>query len=76
MVAAERSCDEVLQQLASVRGALEQISVQFLSEHLQTCVLHSGVADSDGCCEDLSAEEQAAEIKSALSRFLRHSKSS
>lgn len=76
MVDAERPCLEMLQQLASVRAALEQVSVQFLSEHLQTCVLHSGAQTSDGCCEDLTHDEQSAEIKTALTRFLKRGKSS
>lgn len=76
MVEADRPCLEMLQQLASVKAALEQISVQFLSEHLQTCVLHSGPEASVGCVEGLTQEQQTAEIKAALRRFTRHNKSS
>ena len=76
MVETERPCLEMLQQLASVKAALEQISVQFLSEHLQTCVLHSGAEGAQGCCEGLNEAEQAAEIKAALRRFTRHRQSS
>jgi CsoR family transcriptional regulator, copper-sensing transcriptional repressor len=76
MVDAERPCLEVLQQLASVKSALEQVSVQFLSEHLQTCVLHSGRFAEEGCCGGLTEAEQSEEIKTALRRFPRHSKSS
>ena len=76
MVEAERPCLEMLQQLASVKSALEQISVQFLSEHLQTCVLRAGPEQTAGCCENLDHEQQADEIKAALRRFLRHSKNS
>ena len=76
MVETERPCLEMLQQLASVKAALEQISVQFLSEHLQTCVLHSGPEPFEGCCEGLTQEQQSAEIKVALRLFMRHNKSS
>jgi|SRR5579862_3330097 len=74
MVEAERPCLEMLQQLASVKAALEQVSVQFLSEHLQTCVLHSGAEPGEGCCEGLTQEQQSAEIKAALRRFMRHNR--
>ena len=76
MVEAERPCLEMLQQLASVKAALEQVSVQFLSEHLQTCVLHSGPESAAGCIESLTRDEQSAEIKAALRRFMRHNKNS
>ena len=76
MVETERPCLEMLQQLASVKAALDQISVQFLSEHLQTCVLHSGSEQVEGCCEGLTREQQSAEIKAALRRFMRHTKTS
>ena len=76
MVDAERPCLEMLQQLASVKSALEQISVQFLSEHLQTCVLHSGSGPVEGCCEGLTQEQQSAEIKTSLRLFMRHNKTS
>jgi DNA-binding FrmR family transcriptional regulator len=74
MVDAERPCLEVLQQLASVKSALEQISVHFLSEHLQNCVLHSGEDPAPGCGQFQTQEEQAAEIRAALRRFMRHNK--
>jgi DNA-binding FrmR family transcriptional regulator len=76
MVEAERPCLEMLQQLASVKAALEQVSVQFLSEHLQTCVLHTGSESAEGCCEGLTQEQQTAEIKNSLRLFMRHNKTS
>ncbi|HLK13442.1 MAG TPA: metal-sensitive transcriptional regulator [Fimbriimonadaceae bacterium] len=72
MIDTERPCIDMLQQLAAVKVALEQVSVQFLGEHLQTCVLHSGPEPVEGCCEGLTREQQTAEIKAALRLFMRH----
>ncbi len=71
MVETERTCSEILQQIVSVRSALDQLGVGFLTEHLQTCVLHRGVTKEDDCCTDLPEEQWSEEIRSSLRRFLK-----
>ena len=71
MVESDRSCGDIMQQIVAVRAALDHLGVTFLSEHLQTCVLHQGVSEDDGCCVDVPAERRAEEIRSTLKRFLK-----
>jgi len=71
MVEDDRTCGEVMQQVVAVKAALEQLGVSFLSEHLQTCVLHEGLHGGDGSCVEVPAEKRTDEIKATLKRFLR-----
>ncbi len=71
MVEGERTCAEILQQVVAVRSALDQLGVAFLTEHLQTCVLHRGVTTADDCCKELPEEQWSEEIRSSLTRFLK-----
>jgi DNA-binding FrmR family transcriptional regulator len=56
---AERPCGEVLQLLASVRGALTGLTGEVLDDHLREHVLHA---------EDEAARAQAVEEISAVLR--------
>src|ERR1700722_18553891 len=71
MVESDRACGEIMQQIVAVRAALDHLGVTFLSEHLQSCVLHQGVSDLDGCCVDVPAEQRADEIRATLKRFMK-----
>jgi CsoR family transcriptional regulator, copper-sensing transcriptional repressor len=71
MIEDDRACAEILQQIVAVRSALDQLGIAFLSEHLQTCVLHQNVAAEEECCTHLPESERSAEIKSSLRRFLK-----
>lgn len=62
MVAADRYCVEVLNQIAAVRSALDQLGVQLLTAHVESCVL--------GADED-QREAKLTEIRTTLSRFLK-----
>ncbi len=62
MVDEERYCVDVLHQIAAVRSALDQLGVQLLTGHLESCVLSA---------EDGRHPELLAEVRSALSRFLK-----
>ena len=70
MVDGDRACAEVLQQIVAVRAALDQLGIAFLSEHLQTCVLHQNVECEEECCTHLPEDQRADEIKNTLRRFL------
>ena len=71
MVEGDRSCSDILQQIVAARAALDHLGVSFLSEHLQSCVLHQGVQDIGDCCVDLPIEQRTEEIKTTLKRFLK-----
>jgi DNA-binding FrmR family transcriptional regulator len=71
MIEGDRACNEILQQVVAVRGALDQMAIALLSEHLQTCVLHQGVTAEEDCCTDLPTEKRSDEIRTTLRRFLK-----
>jgi CsoR family transcriptional regulator, copper-sensing transcriptional repressor len=71
MVEGDRSCAEILQQIVAIRAALDQLGVVYLTEHLQTCVLHQGVTGESDYCKDLPEEKRSEEIRQTLTRFLK-----
>jgi DNA-binding FrmR family transcriptional regulator len=71
MVESERACSDVLQQISALRAALDQLGVIYLTEHLQTCVLHQGISDEHDCCTDFAEDKRSDEIRSTLTRFLK-----
>jgi CsoR family transcriptional regulator, copper-sensing transcriptional repressor len=71
MVEGDRACGDILQQIVAVRAALDQLGIAFLSEHLQTCVLHQNVKDEEDCCTHLPEDQWSEEIKSTLKRYLK-----
>ena len=71
MVDGDRACSEVLQQITALRSALDQLGVIYLTEHLQSCVLHQGAAQGHESCTDLPVDQRSEEIRSTLTRFLK-----
>ena len=62
MVDEDRYCVEILHQIAAVRSALDQLGVNLLTGHLESCVL-----SQDACRHG----DLLKEVKTALSRFLK-----
>jgi CsoR family transcriptional regulator, copper-sensing transcriptional repressor len=62
MIEEDRYCLDVLNQIAAVRSALDQLGVNLLTGHLESCVL------SQEACRHGDLLE---EVKTALSRFLK-----
>jgi DNA-binding FrmR family transcriptional regulator len=62
MIQESRPCPDVLIQIAAVRGALDRVARLILDEHLTECVSRAAQAGN--------IEEELAELKSALDRFL------
>jgi len=62
MVEEDKSCPEVLLQLAAVRAALDKVSRVVFEDHVETCV-SKAIKEGTG-------ESAVAELKEALARFL------
>ncbi|MEY3297566.1 MAG: hypothetical protein RLZZ597_826 [Cyanobacteriota bacterium] len=62
MVQESRPCPDVLVQIAAVRGALDRVARVILDEHLTECISRAA--------EVGNIEEEIAELKAALDRFL------
>jgi len=62
MVEENKSCPEVLLQLAAVRAALDKVGRIVFEDHVETCV---SKAIKEG-----AGESAVAELKEALARFL------
>jgi CsoR family transcriptional regulator, copper-sensing transcriptional repressor len=64
MVEEEAYCVEILTQIASIVSASEKVALILLADHVEYCVRE---AIEDG----QKADEKAAELASAVERFLR-----
>jgi CsoR family transcriptional regulator, copper-sensing transcriptional repressor len=62
MVDEDRYCVDILHQIAAVRSALDQLGVNLLTGHLESCVL-----SQDACRHG----DLLQEVKTALSQFLK-----
>lgn len=62
MVEADRYCVDILTQIAAVRSALDQLGVQLLTGHLESCVLTA---------EECRQQDLLEEVRLSLSRFLK-----
>lgn len=71
MVDEDRYCLDILTQLAAVRGAIDQLGAEILTNHLETCVVGHGTGSEHAQCTNMTREELVDELRSALSRLLR-----
>lgn len=71
MLADRRYCVDILNQIAAVRSALDALGVELLTRHLETCVLGHGSDSAHDSARPMTQEELLAEVKTALSRFLK-----
>lgn len=62
MIDEDRYCVEILNQIAAVRSALDQLGVQMLTGHLESCVLGA---------EEGKQRDLVEEVRTSLSRFLK-----
>ena len=62
MIDEDRYCVDILNQIAAVRSALDQLGVQMLTGHLESCVL-----GADEC----KHHDLLEEVRVSLSRFLK-----
>ena len=62
MIDEDRYCVDILNQIAAVRSALDQLGVQMLTGHLESCVLGAQECEHHNLLE---------EVRTSLSRFLK-----
>ena len=62
MIEDDRYCVDILNQIAAVRSALDQLGVQMLTGHLESCVL-----GADQC----NQHDLLEEVRTSLARFLK-----
>ncbi len=62
MVQSDRSCPDVLVQIAAIRGALDRVARMILDEHLTQCIARAA--------KEGNIESEIEELKAALDRFL------
>ena len=63
MIAGQRYCIDILQQITAVRRALEQVGLQIMQRHVQGCVV-TAVKNRQG-------DEKIRELITAVERFVR-----
>jgi len=62
MVDEDRSCADLLLQIAAVRSALDKVAKIILEDHMETCLLEAVMSGK--------ADQSMAELREALSKFL------
>ena len=62
MLQENRSCPEVLIQLAAVRGGIDRVARIILDEHLEECIVRAA--------QQGNIDTEIEELKAALDRFL------
>ncbi|MEP6956801.1 MAG: metal-sensitive transcriptional regulator [Chthoniobacterales bacterium] len=71
MVADDRYCVEILNQISAVRSALDALGVELLTQHLECCVVGQSGAKQHAKAKPMKPEALLAELRTALSRFLK-----
>lgn len=71
MLEDRRYCVDILNQIAAARSALDSLGIELLTRHLEGCVLGHGSGSEHESARPMSREELLAEVKTALSRFLK-----
>lgn len=71
MVEEKRYCVDILNQISSVRAALDAVGVELLTSHIKTCVIGHGSGQDHTEASVRTEEELLNEIKLVLNRFLK-----
>ncbi len=71
MIDDDRYCVDVLNQISAVRSALDALGVELLTHHLESCVVGHGSGSEHAKAKPMKTAELLAEVKTALTRFLR-----
>lgn len=71
MVADDRYCIDILNQIAAARAALDALGIELLNSHLQGCILGHGTGSEHAKAKPMKPQQLLEELQTALSRFLR-----
>lgn len=71
MIDDKRYCVDILNQISAVRSALDALGVEILTSHLEMCVLEHGSGSEHENARRMTQQELLAEVKIAVSRFLK-----
>lgn len=71
MVREDRYCVDILNQISAVRSALDALGVELLTNHVECCVVGHGGEKQHAKAKPMKSEELLAELRTALSRFLK-----
>jgi DNA-binding FrmR family transcriptional regulator len=71
MLAEDRYCVDILQQIAAIRSALEAVGVELITSHLESCVIGHGNGCEHEKAKPMKQEELLAEVRTVLSQFLK-----
>ena len=71
MVAEERYCIDILNQIAAVRSALDALGIELLTRHLESCVLGHGSGSEHDDAKAMTKDQVWDEVRTALARFLK-----
>jgi DNA-binding FrmR family transcriptional regulator len=71
MVAEDRYCVDILNQIAAVRSALDALGVELLTQHLESCILGHGTGSEHACARPMTQEQLLTELQTSLARFLK-----
>ena len=65
MVEDDRYCTDVLTQISAITGALQEVALGLLDDHVRHCVIGTARADPG------AGEQKAAELTTAVRRLIR-----
>lgn len=71
MLAEDRYCVDVLNQIAAVRSALDAVGLELITAHLESCVVGHGTGTEHACAKPMKPDQLLAEVRSVLSQFLK-----
>lgn len=71
MIAEDRYCVDILNQIAAVRSALDAVGIELLTGHVESCVLGHGTGTEHQCAKPMTREQLLDEVRTVLSRFLK-----
>ncbi len=71
MIAEDRYCVDILNQISAVRSALDALGVELLSNHVECCVIGHGTEKQHAKAKPMKPEVLLSELRTALSRFLK-----
>ncbi len=71
MVADDRYCVDILNQISAARAALDALGVELLTDHVENCIVGKPCGQGHQQAKAMKPPELIAELRTVLSRFLK-----